>query len=152
MQQIKITGQELKTINYTDKHTGEAKSFDKYVINSGKTNYEFSTHKKDGSPTKAYEYIKQFKPAIGEIINAEVKEEETSFKGKDGNMVAFTRRTIMYFETVEDLPVINREETVEIPPLEAVEELVEEASEITKTANSLSKEPTPEELNELLGE
>ncbi len=76
---------------------------------SGKEKYSFFNTKKDGSNSKAYEQFSKFGFKIGDIVEAEVKEEDKSFPDtKTGKMVKYTQRTIIFFNEIENTPTVTR--------------------------------------------
>lgn len=87
-----------------------------YTIIDGKRKYKFYTTKKDGNETKAYEGWKEINPKPHDILPAEVEEEEKEFKNKEGKMVKYTDRRIMYFYTDQremtkaNMPTATKEE------------------------------------------
>ena len=145
MQQIKISEVSEKAVKYGKMVT----------VKGEKGNYNFFDKKKGGDFTKAYAYYKQFGLEVGTVVNAEVKEEtyQDTKTGEDR-----VSRRILYFETVENLPTIQQDET----PVEITETLHEDGGisqppeiteeEVAKIQEGLSPEPSVEELNELLGE
>jgi hypothetical protein len=81
----------------------------KFTLVSGKNKYSFFNTKKDGSNTKAYEQFKKFGFQIGDEVEAEVKEEERSFPDtKTGKMVKYTQRTIIFFNEIENTPMVTK--------------------------------------------
>lgn len=86
----------------------------KVTIISGKDKYSFFDKKRDGSLTKAMEQFKKYGFSIGQTVNAEVKEEQKTFQGKDGKQVNYTQRTIIYFQEVENTPVFAAPENKQI--------------------------------------
>ena len=99
MQPIKIEGISQDPVQFGVKIT----------LTSGKDKYVFFNKKKDGSDTKAYAQFKKYGFSIGETVNAEVKSEAGSFPNKEGKQINYTRRTILYFQEVENTPVITKE-------------------------------------------
>lgn len=79
----------------------------KVTIISGKDKYSFFDKKRDGSLTKAMEQFKKYGFSIGQTVNAEVKEEQKQFTNKEGKTVNYTQRTIIYFQEVENTPVMT---------------------------------------------
>lgn len=75
----------------------------------GRNKYTFWRKKQDGTETKAYQQFKKYGFEVGTRVSAEVKEEPASFTGKDGKTVNFTRRTVLYFQEVDNLPVTRPE-------------------------------------------
>lgn len=106
MKSIKITGISQDQVKYGMKTTIEA----------GKEKYSFFDKKKDGNLTKAMEQFKKYKFAVGDQVNVEVKEEEKSFTGKEGNTVKYTQRTILYFEEIENTPTHTSSPAPKDPP------------------------------------
>ena len=79
----------------------------KITFVDGKNKYAFFNTKKDGSLTKAMEQFKKYGYSIGDTIEAEVREEEKTFRNKEGKDVNYTQRTILYFQEIENTPVIK---------------------------------------------
>ncbi len=94
MQKIKIESKEEKAVQFGIQ----------VIFHEGKNKYSFYNTKKDGSFTKAWEQYRKYGFSTGDLINAEVKEEQESFTNEKGKLVNFTRRTILYFNEVEHSP------------------------------------------------
>ena len=99
---IKIDSVEQKQVEFGTKTT----------IISGGNKYSFFDTKKDGSNTKAYEQFKKYGFGIGDTVSAEVKEEEKNFTNKEGKNIDYIQRTILYFQEVENTPVVKSERDV----------------------------------------
>jgi len=85
----------------------QTKVGDKITLLSGKLKYSFFKKKKDGEETKAHQQFKKYAFSIGDVVSAEVVEEDREFVGREGNTIKFTQRTILYFQEVENTPVVN---------------------------------------------
>lgn len=104
MKTIKIDSVEQKEVQYGTLTT----------ITSNGDKYSFFDTKKDGSNTKAYEQFKKYEFKIGDAVSAEVKEEQDTFTNKEGKKIDYTRRTILYFQEVENTPVVKSGGTVNL--------------------------------------
>ena len=81
----------------------------KVTLVDGRKKYVFYNTKKDGSETVAFQQFNQFGFKIGDVVQAEVKEEEKTFNDKKtGKPVTYTDRRIMYFETLNDTTPVVR--------------------------------------------
>lgn len=105
-------------IHFTGKET---KMFDnggeQITILDGKMKYRFSTTLKAGGATKAFESFQKLSPKIGDILPAEISEEEKTFQDpKTGKTVTYTDRKVMYFYTdQEEMTKANTNSTSRIP-------------------------------------
>lgn len=79
----------------------------KITIESDGKKYSFFDTKKDKSFTKAYDQFKRFKFGIGDVVSAEVSEEEKSFVNEAGKNVKYTQRTILYFQESDNIPEVE---------------------------------------------
>lgn len=84
----------------------------KLVIVSGGKKFDLWKKKKTGEITKAYEQFKKFGYEVGNITNAEIAESEEIFKNKKGETIEYTKRTILFFQEVDNLPVMVEEKPV----------------------------------------
>lgn len=62
--------------------------------------YSFWLMKKDGNMTKAFESWRLLQPLVGDVIEAQYKEEDATWDKPDGKTVNFKRRTIMNMRKV----------------------------------------------------
>ena len=70
------------------------------TLEDGANKYQFSSTKRDGSITKAFEGYEKLKLRVGDIVVAEVSEQPASFKDKKtGAQVSYTKRNVMFFYT-----------------------------------------------------
>jgi len=67
-----------------------------HVIMDGKTRYSFFETKSNGQKTKAFEQWSKFELGTGKEVDAEVKEEQKEYNGKQ-----YTTRTILFFRADE---------------------------------------------------
>ena len=81
----------------------------KVTLIEGSKKYGFWRTKKDGGETKAFSQYKKYGFQVGDSVNAEIKEEPATFTDPKGKEVNYTRRTILYFQEIEDTPVFNRQ-------------------------------------------
>lgn len=80
----------------------------KVTIIDGKNKYIFYSTKKDGSVSRAYEQWQKYGFKVGDGVQAEIAEEQKSFPDKKtGKTITYTERKIIYFNEVEDTPVIT---------------------------------------------
>lgn len=101
MQNITITGIETRQVGTSTV----------YVLKSDNAKYEFFSHKRDGSPTKAYTQFQTLNLGVGKSIAAEVAEKPEQFTNAQGKEINFTRRTILYFDATQ----ISGQQTIEAP-------------------------------------
>ena len=99
----------------------------KITFMSGKDKYSFFNTKKDGSNTKAFEQFKKFGFQIGDTVEAEVKEEDKSFINKEGKNVSYKQRTIIFFNEIENMPMVTNSPKAEPSDLEARVKKLEDA-------------------------
>ena len=92
---IQITGHEIKDFGTWKKH----------IVFEDRTKYEFGEKKKNGDMTKAYEQWQVKGYGVGTSVVAEVAEEEVTYTNKEGKEITYTRRTILYFVSDEDVMV-----------------------------------------------
>ncbi len=62
--------------------------------------YSFWLMKKDGNMTKAFESWRSLQPLVGDVIEAQYKEEDATWEKPDGKTVNFKRRTILNMRKV----------------------------------------------------
>lgn len=62
--------------------------------------YSFWLTKKDGNKTKAAEAWAELRPMVGDVIEAQYKEEDATWEKPDGKTVNFKRRTILNLRKV----------------------------------------------------
>lgn len=62
--------------------------------------YSFWLMKKDGNMTKAFESWRGLAPMVGDVIEAQYKEEDATWEKPDGKTVNFKRRTILNMRKV----------------------------------------------------
>lgn len=98
MQKIKIEGIEQKTVQFGNQVT----------IKSGDKKYSFFDSKRDGGKTKAWEQFSKFGFRVGDEVEAQVNEEEKTFRNAQGKNINFTQRTILFFAEVENTPMVTR--------------------------------------------
>lgn len=79
----------------------------KVTLIDGRKKYSFFDTKKDGSHTKAFEQYTKFQFKVGNVVSAEVAEEEKTFVNDKGKSITYTQRTIMYFEEIEHTPTVS---------------------------------------------
>jgi len=84
---ITITGHSTKTFDFGVKH----------IVEEDRKKYEFFEKKKNGDQTKAYEGWLIQGLGVGSSARAMVEEEDAPFKGKDGNMIPWKRRKILWW-------------------------------------------------------
>lgn len=86
----------------------ETKFGKKITLLAGGKKYDFFSTKQDGSLTKAYDQYQRFGYQIGQVVNAEVKEEQKTFVNEKGRTVPYTERRILFFEEVENMPIVRQ--------------------------------------------
>ena len=94
MQEINIEGISQDKVQFGTKTT----------FLSGKNKFSFFDSKRDGGKTKAQEQYEKYNFKVGDVVTAEVKEEDKTFTNDKGKTINYTQRTILYFEEVENLP------------------------------------------------
>jgi len=72
----------------------------KITVVSDSAKYSFWLTKKDGQPTKAAEAWRQLRPMVGDVIEAQYKEEDAKWEKPDGKVITFKRRTILNLRKV----------------------------------------------------
>lgn len=72
------------------------------TILADKDKYQFWSHKKDGSLSKAYEQFQKFRFQVGDTVEVAFESKQESFTGKQGKIIEFWRHTILYFKTVDE--------------------------------------------------
>ena len=78
------------------------------TILDGDKKYNFFNTKKDGTKTRAYQQYEKYGFKIGDTVQAEVKEEQKEGEDiKKGKTFTYTQRTILYFQEVENTPVVK---------------------------------------------
>ena len=73
----------------------------------GKLKFSFWKTKQSGEITKAYEQYQRYGFKSGQTVGAKVEEKAESFTNEAGKLINFTRRTILYFEEHDHLPVME---------------------------------------------
>jgi len=114
----------------------------KIILLQDKLKYNFWIKKQDGTETKAYQQFQKFRFTAGDVVVAEVVEQEKSFVNEKGKDIAFTDRTIKFFYTMdEDTPQSHQTPKIEaqgVQTLEAdIDVLEEKINALTQKLNNV---------------